>query len=353
MSNSIGLINDSHFGIRGDSNVFLNNQIDFFQEFFIPELQKRGITRVVWAGDIFDKRKTVNIRTLSRVRKEIFKPLKDAGIKILALAGNHDIFHKNRNDYNSIRELLGDYENIEIIDTLPECRGEFGGKHKILYVPWICQANYDDTIGMLNGTDAQVVIGHFELKGFDMHPGIPCHHGMSSDIFKRFSKVLSGHFHTRSTLGNITYLGTQYEMTWADCEDPKGFNILNEDLTLDFIRYDNPTFIRLLWDNGVDGEWPLEGLKDKYIKVIVKNIGTNPKSLDAMIAMLQNQEPADLKIVEDEHRSAVDEALDVDVEDTAMLMNKYVDTLEFAGNTNSNAVKSILQELHTEALGME
>ena len=34
--------------------------------------------------------------------------------------------------------------------------------------------------------------------------------------FKRFEKVLSGHFHKKSDDGRYYYLGTQYEMTWSD-----------------------------------------------------------------------------------------------------------------------------------------
>ena len=347
MTNSIAIVNDTHFGARNDKEVFLNNQIEFFRVFFIPEIQKRGIKKIVWAGDVFDKRKNINIRTLSRVRKEIFDKLKAAGIQIIMLAGNHDVYYKNTNEYNSIRELLGDYSNIEIIDTLPEVRGEFGGLHKVGYVPWICQANYDDCMGMLDTTEARVVIGHFEIAGFDMHPGIPCHHGMQSKTFERFQKVLSGHFHTRSTVGNITYLGTQYQMTWADYGDPKGFNILHEDLELEFVQHDNPMFIRFVYAPKDDSiYWPVpKKVKDKYVKIIVKE---RDDETDSAIMVIRSGDPADLKIVENAHNYTVEENLDVEVEDTATLMNKYVDTLEL--DVDPIRVKTILQELHTESL---
>ena len=41
-------------------------------------------------------------------------------------------------------------------------------------------------------------------------------HGQEKSMFKRFEKVLSGHFHKKSDDGHIYYLGTQYEMTWSD-----------------------------------------------------------------------------------------------------------------------------------------
>jgi len=347
-SNSIAFLNDSHYGVRNDNGIFLDNQIDFFQNFFIPECQNRGISKIVWAGDIFDKRRNINIRTLSRVRKEIFDKLLEAGFQITMLVGNHDVFYKNTNEYNSPRELLSDYDNIEIIDTAPEVRAEFGGKHKICYIPWICQANYDDCMGMLANTKANIVVGHFEIAGFEMHMGIPCHHGMSAETFKRFKLVLSGHFHTRSSIGNITYLGTQYETTWADCGDPKGFNILNEELELEFVQYTTPMFIRLVYDKGCE-KWPVgTQCKDKYVKIIVKE---RAEGMEMMIDMIRAQEPMDLKIIENEHEYGIQEDLDVEVEDTATLMNKYIDNLEL--EVDPAMVKSILQELHTEALEME
>ena len=41
-------------------------------------------------------------------------------------------------------------------------------------------------------------------------------HGTEKSVFKRFEKVMSGHFHKKSDDGHIYYLGTQYEMTWSD-----------------------------------------------------------------------------------------------------------------------------------------
>lgn len=350
---SIAFLNDTHFGVRNDNEVFLNHQIGFIRDFFIPECKKRNITQVIHLGDVFDKRKNVNIKTLSRVRREVFDQLEKAGLSLTIIAGNHDTYYKNTNEYNSIKELLGDYKNIQIIDQYPEHRGEFGGKHKVLYVPWICQANYDDVMAMLSKSEASVVLGHFEIQGFDMQPGNPCLHGMDRKVLNRFPLVLSGHFHTRSNQGNITYLGTQYEMTWADCQDPKGFNILSDDLKLEFVQYDNPIFIKLLVDG--DKATPIKNanFKGKYIKVVVKNAPSDRTKLDAYIDAIRNQEPMDLKIIENTRDYKVEENLDVEVEDTAALINRYVDNLEGIEDTDPALIKSILQELHTEAMEIE
>ena len=62
-------------------------------------------------------------------------------------------------------------------------------------------------------------MGHLELNGFVATAGHVMDHGMDMDPFKKFKKVYSGHYHTRSNVGNIYYLGNPYEMFWNDCQD--------------------------------------------------------------------------------------------------------------------------------------
>jgi DNA repair exonuclease SbcCD nuclease subunit len=47
--------------------------------------------------------------------------------------------------------------------------------------------------------------------------------------FLKFELVMSGHFHTKSQKGNITYLGNTYQMYWNDYADQRGFHIFDTD----------------------------------------------------------------------------------------------------------------------------
>ena len=53
------------------------------------------------------------------------------------------------------------------------------------------------------------------------------HDGMDRKLFDRFEMVLTGHFHAKSSQGNIHYLGAQMEFFWNDCGDKKYFHVLD------------------------------------------------------------------------------------------------------------------------------
>ena len=79
-------------------------------------------------------------------------------------------------------------------------------------------------------------MGHLELNGFEAHRGYIMDHGDSTAPYRHFEKVLSGHFHRKSTRGNISYLGNPYQIYWNDYRS-RGFHIFDtETLELEFIK---------------------------------------------------------------------------------------------------------------------
>ena len=148
------------------------------------------------------------------------------------IPGNHDIFHKNTNEVNSLKELLSSYSNINIIEQ-PEIKTY--DNIRFLFLPWLNGENYQPFMKWVSENDADILLGHLELAGFPMYAGVQNQHGMEADLFKKFKQTWSGHFHHRSSKGNIHYLGTQYELTQSDAGDAKGFHIFDtETQTLEF-----------------------------------------------------------------------------------------------------------------------
>ena len=66
----IAILNDSHFGARGDNQLFLDYFLDFFENQFFPYIKENNITEVLHLGDLMDRRKFVNFNTLTTVRND-------------------------------------------------------------------------------------------------------------------------------------------------------------------------------------------------------------------------------------------------------------------------------------------
>ena len=100
----IAILNDTHTGIRNSADIFLDNAAQFYNETFFPYLKKHGIKQIIHLGDYYDNRKAINIKALYHNRKNFLEPLRDAGISMDVITGNHDTYFKDTNTPNSLKE---------------------------------------------------------------------------------------------------------------------------------------------------------------------------------------------------------------------------------------------------------
>lgn len=354
----IALVNDTHFGARGDSQVFNQYFFKFWENIFFPYLKENNITTLIHLGDVVDRRKFINHNTASDFQNRFMKRLWAEGIDTHIMIGNHDTYYKNTNKVNAIHNLCSTYDGIHepFIYTDPKIV-TFDGVD-ILLMPWICEDNYEQSMEFLKTAPVEVVFGHFEIAGFEMDRGNICHEGLDRKLFDRFDIVLSGHFHHKSTSGNITYLGNQYEMTWADYNDPRGFHVFDtETRETEFILNPHKMFHKIMYDDSSNDfevwkKYNYAPLKDCFVKVVVLN-KQNPFLFDSVLDNIYKAGVADLSIVED----FTDTLIDIDqeiidqAEDTMTILSKYIDNLTL--NVEGDKLKTLMRELYVEALNTE
>ena len=352
----VTLITDQHFGARNDSIHFLDFYEKFYKECFFPTLDSLGISTVLILGDTFDRRKYINFYSYKRAREMFFDKLAERDIQVYMLAGNHDTYFKNTNEVNSVDLLMQQYgSSFHVIDSPEEI---YIGPHKICMMPWICTDNYDASINMLKNTEANICCGHFEIAGFAMYRGMPSEEGLSRELFRKFSRTFSGHYHHKSSADGITYLGNPYQLTWQDYGDQRGFHIFDiEKDTLEFIANPFEMFYRINYDDKKDSITDITNIdmgpyKDTYVKVVVIN-KTNPYLFDKFMNNLYNVNPADITIVEDftDINEGVNEVVD-QAEDTLTILNKYVDSVQ-EENIDNIRLKNLLKQLYVEAINIE
>jgi len=354
----LALVTDTHWGARNDSRAFMNYFMKFYDDVFFPYLEENKIDTLIHLGDIVDRRKFINFRTLQDFRQDFIYRLGKMGIDTHILVGNHDTYLKSSNKINAMTELFstfkGDYEPW----VYPEAQEVMFDELKILFVPWINEENYESTQKLINDTDAEIVMGHLEVSGFEMYKGLPNAGGISASVFNKFDRVMSGHFHHKSDNGTIYYLGAPYEMTWSDYQDPRGFHVFDTDTReLTYIKNPHRMFHKVFYDDtGKTFEEVTQRDFSQYegacVKVVVQS-KTNPYWFDIVIDGIDKVNPAALTVVED-HGNITD-ALEGDLvdqaEDTMTILNKYVDGLSVSGKKGD--LKELLQNLHKEAVTMD
>lgn len=357
----IGLINDTHFGARNDSKVFDDYFYEFYDQVFFPYLQRNNIKTVVHLGDIVDRRKFINYKILRNFKTKFIKRFSDMGIDFHVIIGNHDTFFKNTNEINSMTELFDNGETNQIsIYTEPE-EILFDGT-KVLMLPWINDGNRKESLRLLEESNAEIILGHLEVKGFAMMlTGGINEHGLEASAFNRFDMAMTGHFHHKSDDGTVYYLGAPYEMTWADYQDPRGFHIFDtETRELEHIINPFKMFHKIVYDDldrtlqETVHERDYSRYTGKHVKVVVQS-KTNPYWFDLMLDEIYNANPFHVSIVEDflGEVNADDDDVAVDqAEDTLTILRKYVDDIGVEDD-KKNELNELLHGLYLEAISME
>ncbi len=344
----VAIITDQHFGARKGSKNLHDYFAKFYSDVFFPYLEENKITTVIDMGDTFDNRRSIDLWSLKWAKEKYFDKLRDLGIKVHTIVGNHTAYYKDTNEINSIELFLKEYENVEIYSAPQEIKI---GRLKILLLPWINTENYEETYSLIKKSKVKVVMGHLELNGFRATRGHMMEDGMSVDIFDKFERVYSGHFHTRSNNGKVYYLGNPYEMFWNDVNDPRGFTIFDTE-DLDHFHVDNPykLFYNIYYEDHNYKLFNATEYKDKIVKVIVKK-KTSQKQFEKFIDKLYSSGIQELKIIENFAIQENDEFEAEETENTINILNRYIDESEFGGD--KNIIKGILQKIYSEACEVE
>ena len=342
----VAIITDTHYGCKKGSKYIHDYFELFYKNVFFPALEEYGVKTVIHMGDAFDSRKSIDYQSLDWSKRVVFDPLKKYDVHMII--GNHDTYYKNTNSVNSPELLLQTYSNIRTYSDPTEI--SIDGL-KILLLPWINSENEEKTLKMIQKTTSKIAMGHLECQGFRVNRQLVMEHGLDSNIFKNFTKVFSGHYHTRSNNECVFYLGNPYEMYWTDVNDTRGFHIFNTE-TLEHTPINNPykLFYNIYYEDTPYQMFDATEYQNKIVKVIVRK-KSKPKDFEKFIDKLYNVGVQELKIIENfEIQESEDFQVDED-ENTLSVLNRYIDDSEF--NFDKNVIKTIIQDLYQQASQVE
>jgi len=183
--------------------------ISYLQEF----CKENGIKNIIIAGDIFEKSaKIQNDAFIPLFFK--FKELRDQGLNVITILGNHDIFSVDNDSLVETFSVFGDvvkgFEQIEL------------GGRKIDLLPY---TKREDDIP----TDGDLLITHLSIADFQFDNKYHVNEkaGFSRKLFSGYNKVFSGHFHRPQSKGNVIFIGSPYQMNFGEIGQKKGFIVLD------------------------------------------------------------------------------------------------------------------------------
>jgi len=234
---------------------------DIFRQ-AIKICKDRRIWNMVCGGDVFTNRSGQPLETLTDFI-EITEMIKEAGLVLDVIPGNHDKTDANSN--KSYLDLYNDGDQIRVHQELASQMIEGVWFHFIPYFKddrWLSE--YSDFNKEVLKTDyVNILVTHTGFEGVKNNDGSEVESEIKPSMFKDFDLVLVGHYHNSSMLAkNILYTGSAYQNNFGETITNKGFCIINNDATLRFIPSKFPRYIRE--DVDVNDTETIRNLVEKY-----------------------------------------------------------------------------------------
>ena len=341
------ILNDTHFGFKGDSAVVNDYFIRFFEEQLFPYIEENKIQYVFHLGDLFDRRKYINFKTLNQVRERVLNVFEQLGTENHIICGNHDTFFRNNNSLNSLSELLNKYKNWHIYSSPSLVHFGPNKEYCAALLPWINDENEQEAAQFIKDVPCSMLMGHLELAGFQSIRGVFIDVGYDPKHFEKFEYVLTGHYHVASRRDNIHYLGTQYQMSYSDVWEKKGFHVFDfATRELEFIENPRKLFYTLDYNEDEKQNLDYDLYKNAFVKIFVKK-KTKPTQFEKYVDKFYEIGVAELTITEENGQEK--EVLAVDIEkDTLQLLYEEINLIE--ERVDKNYLHDIITTTYQAAL---
>ena len=293
MSNVL-FITDTHLGARSGSTAFRELFRRYYVNTLFPYIEDNDIKTVIHLGDFFDDTNAINVKDIDFLLSEYVHAFQKTGAHMYVVSGNHDTYYKTTNTTHAtvLLQMFPDaftvvHDDIKTLDV---------DGQKFVLCPWISPDNHERLMEGIKtyAYDDTILCGHFEVKGAKMYKSSPrCEHGVEPNVFKRYQRVLSGHFHTPNTINNIDYIGALFHYNWEDYNDWRGFTTYDTD-TKAFDKVENTDCLFMQCTYPTDEDLDVTG---KYVRVVIESETKRVEFQDWKKA-IESKNPAKLDIID-------------------------------------------------------
>jgi DNA repair exonuclease SbcCD nuclease subunit len=220
----VWFITDTHLGVRNNSNDWLDQTRDYFNNWFFPTIKEnyKSGDILIHLGDYFDSRQSLNLKVLDlgiEIAEQMSMIFKDG---VYIIVGNHDIWGKTTNNVNSLKSIKW----IPGINVYEEPETVLLGDKKFFFMPW--RKDHEAEKETLDSAEKHdILCCHTDINGLRFNRYSKVEHGPEVGEFNKFGIVYSGHIHYSQRDKNIRMLGSPYEITRSDMDNQKSITLLD------------------------------------------------------------------------------------------------------------------------------
>lgn len=311
------LFSDLHLHNHKDRVDRLQNCLDALNWVF-EQAEKHNCEYIFFLGDLFHERAKIDVKNYLKTF-EVFMNhmIRDAANRDLyLLVGNHDMYHRERWDINSIKPLT----------AIPRCHVIETPQQIILdglKIDWM--PHTDNPVKELNalkdknGGAGDILLGHMSVHGAllnlcygtksdviveydnDMIP-------VDKEVFEDWKMTFLGHYHGAQMVGNkVEYVGSPLELTFGEAFQEKHLILLDlETLDKTYIVNDfSPKHLIITPKDVTDENYNLNG---NFVRVTTDHM-SQKDLVDLKREIAKNYEPLTLDTKPKERKTEDDETV--------------------------------------------
>ena len=280
-------VGDLHFGIKTNSVTWLTSQLEYFDNQFFDILDNKDIDKVIFLGDVFDVRYSINQQVGIEVKNK-FREMLDRfrNIEFVIVAGNHDFYSPleefaGYNAYELVfgEEFLNAHTNLKIVSEEPMFDSEDGS----LYLPWYWTENPDHFDEILYNFD----FSH-DVKAIFCHADLVQWPGARIAALKG-CPIYSGHIHNIviDEIGRLYNLGAAFPLTFNDVNESRYVWVIEDSKIVDKIENVTTPMFKRVYNEDIF-ELDEEFFKNAYVQICISESNLNKPRYIEHIKYIKN-----------------------------------------------------------------
>lgn len=229
------LVNDVHLDKNNGHLVK-----DIFDQ-CISLCKELGCIYILIGGDVFTNRSGQPLVCLTDW-KDIVLSLNERGFGVIAIPGNHD-----KTDGDDYRSYLDPYSEWMAVQSRGICIRMCD--MNFVFVPYFKEEKWLEEWKRADAerdrTKKSILITHIGMDGVRNNDGTMVESAIRPAMFADYDKVLIGHYHNASQMAsNVFYTGSAYQRDFGENIDDKGFTVIYDDASIEFVPTRFPKYVR-------------------------------------------------------------------------------------------------------------